>query len=675
MDTRAEGLLLAPDITATQGGMKLGNMRTIAVIAAAALVFATVAPAFAQPFADVPTNHWAYDAIAELAAKGLIEGYPDGTFKGDRAMTRYEMAMVVARLLARIESIQIPAPTPPEVTKADIDAINRLVNEFRAELAALGVRTTAIEEELNAIKARLDNVRVTGGLRFREDVVRDSYGTQTGQNRTGTPQNIVSGSPGSWDLGAVAVNGTASGVGAGTAQYLQSGASSPFGVNGNPRSSQIDASVAPTTNRPRYEFKLGFDGSVMPDIHYVIGLLTSGGYQIFNSGDQGNGTTAAAVGLEGNAGAFGNGSFGEIDSAFLQWNNAWGLPLTIMLGRFGDNTPCGGGCYPIQWGPFGLIMNDNSDTWEDTTDSGGFNQADGLRIQSHIPSLADLQFEFAIIRIQGGNGSPFNAQIPQTASSQYIFGEDAYGANVNVRVLPGVRVGLDYVANTITPANNTAGPGGFGNIAQWHIYGPSGGGVNPGLGSTPVASSGFHCVSVTSATSPGIACPAAGNGWDGYLQWDIVPGIHFDGEFAQWNDTVFNTTDNGYEVNVHWDLGSLTGIGHGFSLDTGYENFGQNFYPPYGGADIDINENDMFYPGNGNAWTVGIHITPITNWTLYGVGAFGNFASNGQQLSAYEVGVVYNFVQNASIVFKVREERIANIEQFLLYRAQIDYSF
>jgi len=171
-------------------------MKAIAVLCAAAFMFATVAPAFAQPFADVPTNHWAYDAIAELAAKGLIEGYPDGTFKGDRAMTRYEMAMVVARLLARIESIQIPAPVPaPSVadfnalkamTAANFDTITRLVNEFRAELAALGVRTTAIEEELNAIKARLDNVRVTGALRFREDAGQVTYGNANGQNLTGT---------------------------------------------------------------------------------------------------------------------------------------------------------------------------------------------------------------------------------------------------------------------------------------------------------------------------------------------------------------------------------------------------------------------------------------------------------------------------------------------------------
>ncbi|HYM70628.1 MAG TPA: S-layer homology domain-containing protein, partial [bacterium] len=325
-------------------------MRNIAVAVATALVFAMVAPAFAQPFADVPTNHWAYDAIAELAAKGLIEGYPDGTFKGDRAMTRYEMAMVVARLLARIESIQIPAPVPPEVRKADLDAIQRLVNEFRAELAALGVRTTAIEEELNAIKARLDNVRITGGLRFREDLARNSYGSGTGLNLTGVSQSVVGGTPNgsgvAFNLGTVGVNASAGTVGAGTAQFLQGagGATSPFGVNGNPRTSQIDAGNAPVTNRPRYEFKLGFDGSVMPDIHYVIGLLTAGGYQIFNSGQEGiAGTGGLAFGLEGSSSAFGNGAFGEIDSAFLDWRNAWGLPLEIMLGRFGNNAPCGGG--------------------------------------------------------------------------------------------------------------------------------------------------------------------------------------------------------------------------------------------------------------------------------------------------------------------------------------------
>ncbi len=146
-------------------------MRNLALSIAAILVLAIVSPAFAQPFADVPTDHWAFDAIAELAAKGIIEGFPDGTFKGDRGVTRYEVAMIVARILARIEAIKIPgpaAPAPaPQVTRADVQTIQRLVNEFRAELAALGVRVTAVEEELTALKGALDKTKVTGSTRLR----------------------------------------------------------------------------------------------------------------------------------------------------------------------------------------------------------------------------------------------------------------------------------------------------------------------------------------------------------------------------------------------------------------------------------------------------------------------------------------------------------------------------
>jgi hypothetical protein len=164
-------------------------LKQLAVVLAAILSFALVAPAAAQPFADVPTDHWAYDAIAELAAKGLVEGYPDGSFRGDRAMTRYEMAMVVARLLARIEAIKIPPLPPdlvrrPELAKTDaatraaltavdkrltakLAVVQRLVAEFRAELAALGVRVTAVEEELAALRARMDNTRTTGFASYR----------------------------------------------------------------------------------------------------------------------------------------------------------------------------------------------------------------------------------------------------------------------------------------------------------------------------------------------------------------------------------------------------------------------------------------------------------------------------------------------------------------------------
>jgi len=563
------------------------------------------------------------------------------------------------------------------------------------------VRTTAIEEELNAIKARLDNVRVTGALRFREDAGQVTYGGANGQNLTGTPQNISGGTPNAvggvpFNYGPgqipgtsnpqnpalvggtiIGVNASSSGTGAGTAQFLQNGSSSPFGVDGNPRSSQISSTISAVTNRPRYEFKLGFDGSVQPDLHYVIGVLTTGGYQFFNSGNIGTAVAAPAFGTQAASIQDGNGSFSSVDSAFLDWRNAWGLPLEIRLGRYGNNTPCGTTCYPIQWGPFGLIMNDNGDTWEDSTASAGFNMADGLRINSNIPEAADMHFEFVALRMQGNTGSALNPETPNPSSSAYIFGEDAYGANVNFQIIPGLRAGIDYAGNTITAANNTAGPGGFGNAAQWHVYGPGGGSVAPGLGNSALNSNGFHCVSVTSGSfaGAGIACPSAGNGFDGYVDWAIIPGLNFDGEYAQWNDSVFGTSDQGYQVNFHFDLGSLTGWGHNWTMDAGYAYYGQNFYAPYGAAEIDINENDFLYPGDAEAFQFSMRATPITSWTVYLNLESGNLNFTGESEAAYEAGIIYGFSQNASIVFKIRQEQINGVQQILLYRAQIDYSF
>jgi len=155
----------------------------------------------------------------------------------------------------------------------------------------------------------------------------------------------------------------------------------------------------------------------------------------------------------------------------------------------------------------------------------------------------------------------------------------------------------------------------------------------------------------------------------------VVPGIHFDGEFGSWNDGVHSTSDTGYQVNVTWDLGRLTNIGHNLSLQTGYLNYNSNFFPPYGAAEADIFMNDTIYPGNTQGFTAIISFDPIQNWTIYGDFFGGNHVSNGQSVTEYEAGVVYKFAPSSKITFKVRDLRINNVEQFLLYRAQLDYSF
>src|SRR6056297_3105287 len=97
------------------------------------LVFALAIPAIANPFVDVPLNHWAYDAVQTLAAKGVIVGYPDGTFGGQRTLTRYEMA----EALAYVEQY--------DGIKEDVEILSKLAVEFADELATLGVKVADLE--------------------------------------------------------------------------------------------------------------------------------------------------------------------------------------------------------------------------------------------------------------------------------------------------------------------------------------------------------------------------------------------------------------------------------------------------------------------------------------------------------------------------------------------------
>ena len=119
-------------------------LTTALVVGAASTTFAA-----ANPFEDVAADHWAYDAVAQLAADGVIEGYGDGTYRGDQEITRYEMAQMVARAMAK-----------SGVSAADKAMIDKLAAEFADELNALGVRVAALEK-------KVDNVKWNGTVRYR----------------------------------------------------------------------------------------------------------------------------------------------------------------------------------------------------------------------------------------------------------------------------------------------------------------------------------------------------------------------------------------------------------------------------------------------------------------------------------------------------------------------------
>jgi len=108
--------------------------------------------ASANPFSDVPFSHWSYDAVNKLAAKGILQGYPDGRFKGNQTVTRYALAMVTAKMLANVEQMLESGIGTNLVTKADLQTLEKLTVEFADELALLGVKVTALEDDMQVVK-------------------------------------------------------------------------------------------------------------------------------------------------------------------------------------------------------------------------------------------------------------------------------------------------------------------------------------------------------------------------------------------------------------------------------------------------------------------------------------------------------------------------------------------
>jgi len=116
-------------------------MKKILAIAAVAALSAGVSAYAANPFSDVTPSDWAYQAVVDLSDQGVVEGYPDGTFKGERNITRYEMAQIIARMLAKEDQLNAEQ-------RATLD---KLAGEYADELANLGVRVSNLEKKVGNI--------------------------------------------------------------------------------------------------------------------------------------------------------------------------------------------------------------------------------------------------------------------------------------------------------------------------------------------------------------------------------------------------------------------------------------------------------------------------------------------------------------------------------------------
>ncbi|MDF2565264.1 MAG: S-layer protein [Massilibacillus sp.] len=103
-------------------------------------------------FSDVPENHWSYGAVNQLAKDGIIEGYTDGTYKGDHILSRYEMAIIVGRAVTKME----------KANATDQALIKKLEAEYSSELNKLN-------DKYDKLDKRVDNVMLSGFVRAKYD--------------------------------------------------------------------------------------------------------------------------------------------------------------------------------------------------------------------------------------------------------------------------------------------------------------------------------------------------------------------------------------------------------------------------------------------------------------------------------------------------------------------------
>lgn len=137
------------------------NKRVAKVAVVSALTVAFAVPAFANPFTDVPVKHWSYDSVTKLAKAGIVDGYGDGTFKGDKTVTRYEMAQIVAKAMTKSLNAD---------QKAMVDQLSK---EFATELNTIGVKVEGLQDQIDNM------VKISGDARIRYTDAGDLLGDKS----------------------------------------------------------------------------------------------------------------------------------------------------------------------------------------------------------------------------------------------------------------------------------------------------------------------------------------------------------------------------------------------------------------------------------------------------------------------------------------------------------------
>jgi len=391
------------------------------------------APATAQgtTFPDVPANHWAYQAVTDLANKGYVKGYPNGQFLGKRSLTRYEFATVIDRMAQTIEDLSttvkagqaVTTPTGTPVTQDDLNKINALVSSFQTQLAA-------IQSTVNG-----DPATGTVGFQDQIDALRqDVLDTKDAANKAQAAADNSFGIGGSRKFQV---------TGYIQARYQQAGKSQAIYPNGNATTSgAYNGNYAQGNNNESFQLRrsrLKFIGQVTPNTKFAIQLDASGAIV--------GGTSAANQQV-------------TVREGYVQYTFGDGNPLhgpSITAGQFA--TPFG---YQLPASSAAILTPERPLAFSETG-PGLFANQDydkgiqlGYNTQNQLAFLpAGIKFTAALINGNGRVTEDTDRHIDQVYRLAYQTSDKQFA------------LGTSYYLGQIGIVGATPGPGGVGTVSDF----------------------------------------------------------------------------------------------------------------------------------------------------------------------------------------------------------------
>lgn len=121
-----------------------------------------------QMFSDVPTDHWAYQDIQYLAERGIITGLPGGTYKGDQAITRYQVANLVARTVRYLQD------NMGSTNQQDLSTLEDLVYKLSERVDSTSQTSSQLQDRVNNLEAQVKELRASSGPENYDQLVKRS---------------------------------------------------------------------------------------------------------------------------------------------------------------------------------------------------------------------------------------------------------------------------------------------------------------------------------------------------------------------------------------------------------------------------------------------------------------------------------------------------------------------